>query len=55
MWNLRNKTNEQTKKKQTNKKNPWNLKYREQTGGCQKGGGGGGVKSIKGKTKALLS
>jgi len=32
MWNLRDKTNEQTKKKHT-------LKYRERTGGCQRGGG----------------
>ena len=32
MWNLKNKTNEQTNKKQT-------LKYREQTDGFQKGGG----------------
>ena len=40
MWNLNNKTNEQTKQKQTHR-------YREQTGGCQKGrryGGGVGNK-----------
>jgi len=32
MWNSRDKTNEQTKKKHT-------PKYRERTGGCQRGGG----------------
>ena len=30
MWNLKNKINEQSKNK---------LRYREQTGGCQTGGG----------------
>ena len=35
MCNLKNKTNEQTtKQKQSHR-------YREQTGGCQRGGGGG--------------
>ena len=35
MWNLKNKINEQTKLKQIHR-------YREQTGGCQKGGRFGG-------------
>jgi len=34
MWNLINKTNEQRKKRQKNQ----TLNYREQTGGCQRGG-----------------
>jgi len=33
MWNLKNKMNEHTKNQ--------SCKYREQTGGCQRGGGGG--------------
>ena len=36
MWNLRNKINEQRRKK-TNKNQT--LKYRKQTGGCQRAGG----------------
>ena len=32
LWNLKNKINEQTKQKQTHR-------YREQTDGCQMGGG----------------
>ena len=38
MWNLRNKTNEERKKRQTKKQT---LKYREQTGGGQRGDGWG--------------
>ena len=41
MWNLINKMNEQTKLKQTHR-------YREQTGGCQRGGGlGDWVKTVR--------
>ena len=40
MWNLRNKTNEQRKKKETNQKQTVN--YREQTDGHQQGGEWGG-------------
>ena len=36
MWNLKNKLNEQTKLKQTHR-------YREQTHGCQREGGVGGL------------
>ena len=43
IWNLRNKTNEQTKQKRDTPPpqcthTQTRLKYREQTGGCQKGG-----------------
>ena len=37
LWNLRNKTTEQSKKRQIQKQT---LKYREQTAGCQRGSGG---------------
>ena len=37
MWNLKNNINEQTKQKQTHR-------HREQTVGCQRGGGLGGLR-----------
>ena len=39
MWNLRNETNEQRRKKR--EANQQTLNYREQTDGCQRGGDGG--------------
>ena len=46
MWNLKNKTNEQTEQKPAHR-------YREQTGGCQRGGGW--VKQAKGIKRYKLS
>ena len=50
MQNLGNKTNEQTKEKRDKKKKTKNqtLKYREQTGGCQREGGWKGWVKYKG-------
>ena len=50
LWNLRNKTNEQRKKRQTKNQT---LKYKEQTGGYQETGGGW-VKLVKG-IKSILT
>ena len=45
MWNLRNKSNEQRKKRQTKKQT---LNYRAQTNSYQRGGGGEWVKQEMG-------
>ena len=52
MWNLRNKTNDSTKKKGRERKM---LKYREQTGGSQREGGWGRGEMDEGDHKVQIS
>ena len=55
VWNLRNKTNKQTNKQKTPRETKkQTLKYREQTDGRQRGGGGGEVRRIKGIKSTLI-
>ena len=52
MWNIRKKANEQTMEKGDKKQT---LKYREQTGGCQREGRRGGwVKWVMGFLNTLI-